>query len=158
MAGLNHEFYLLNYEEYPIFDKHAEINVEKLHRTKNSLKIHDDHLRYFSDTFLWIPTYITWKNKKIQGLDFWGETVIKIDGAKIGKEIFENWSNLFRLAPESFELTGNYTFAISENENGNYEKLNINREKIVNQLETLAYYCNEVVLSNDKKFIWHFGI
>lgn len=158
MSGLNHEFFLLSYEEYPVFDKRTEIDLEILFKTKNSLKIHDDYLRYFSDTLIWIPTYSTWKTEKIQGLNFCGETIIKSDGAKIGKEIFKHWANLFRLAPKNFELTGNYTYIVGEDESGYYEKLEIEREKLVSQLETLRYYCDEVISSSDKNFIWHFGI
>jgi len=152
MAGLFHDFLLLSKDEYPYR------GFGKLYNSPEALHIHDEHLRYLYDSLLWIPCH----NPEIEmndhmGLNLYGETIIKKDGAIVAGKIFRAWAKLFLCGPEIIELTGNYTFEAEEGE-GYYEKLKINRNSFVETLEILISYCKEVIVSEDNKFILHIGI
>ncbi len=158
-GGLYHSFFLLESDKYlPSRKRETIIDFDEIFENNKCVNIQDDHLRYMNDTLLWIPTYNYWKKEISHGLNLHGETVIQKNGAFVAHKVFTNWSNLFRCGTRTFEITGNYTFIVDNPEQGFYEMLNINRDEFVETLETLAFYCEEVIKSDDQKFIWHFGI
>ncbi len=159
-GGLHHNFFLVETDNYfpDKSRKNRLIDLDEIWENYKCVNMHDDHLRYLSDTLIWIPTYNSWKNRDELGIYFYSTTIIKKNGAIIAKKIFENWANLFLNGTENFELTGSYCSNSENHEKGYYNKIKINRDEFVEKLNTLSYYCDEVIKSNDKKSIWHFGI
>lgn len=153
MGGLFHDFFVLSVAEYPYR------GFGKLYNSPEGLRIHDDHLRYLYDSLLWIPTFNPAINMiEHNGLNLYGQTVIKQDGALIAQKVFKAWSGLFRCGPEIIVLTGNYTIYPDRPDEGDYKKLSINRNEFVEKLETLAEYCDKVMASEEREFIFHLGI
>lgn len=112
--------------------------------------ISDSVIQYIGDSLSWI--YTNWNGKKIKkGISYYGYSII--EGSEIRKlqNIIRKWKELFLLAPEEFYLTGG--FMPDEEE---YERLKINREALVENLELLLVLCEKAIESGMK--ILHNGI
>src|SRR5688500_4352001 len=92
MAGLEHDFLLLSTREHPYTDYMKWIN----HR--NAIRIDDDIMHYMQDTLNWITCYNpAQKMRKHKGLNSYGPTVIKEDGAVDAEKLFTTWADLFSI-------------------------------------------------------------
>jgi hypothetical protein len=154
MAGIHHDFLLLSSREYSYTDYLKWIN------NPGALQVDDDVLTYIQDTLSWITCHNPARRMtKHKGLNFYGPTVIKKDGATDAASIFGAWANLFSAGPKSIELTGNYGWIEGENkETGSYSKIYMDRDAIVEIFKELANFSRQVVESNDELFILHLGI
>lgn len=154
MAGLNHDFLLLSTREHPYSDYMKWINHRK------AISIHDDVMHYMHDTLNWIMCYNPAnKMMKHKGLNFYGPTVIKKDGAVDAEKIFSTWASLFSIGPKRIRLTGAYSWIEGESkETGSYSEIKIDRAAVVDRLRTVAKYSKSVADSNGKLFILHLGI
>ena len=130
MAGLNHDFLLLSAREHRYTDYMKWIN------NPNAIQIHDDVMRYMGDSLNWITCYNPApKMMRHHGLNFYGPTVIKSDGAVEAEAVFNTWAALLSTWPMSYKLTG-----------------------VVASLIMVAEYSKSVANSNDELFILHLGI
>src|SRR5215203_2718614 len=100
MAGLNHDFLLLSTREHPYTD------YMKCKNHRKAIRIHDNVMNYMQDTLKWITCYNpAHKMTKHKGLNFYGPTVIKKDGAVDAENLFTAWANLFSIGPMRIKIT-----------------------------------------------------
>ena len=152
MAGLNHDFLLLSTREHPYTDYMKWIN----HR--NGIRIHDDVMHYMRDTLNWIACYNpAQKMMKHRGLNFYGPTVIKKDGAVDAEKLFTTWATLFSIGPKRIKLRGGWTEGEGKG-TGGYSEIRVYREEVVDSLRTLAKYSKSVANSSGALFLLHLGI
>ena len=154
MAGLNHDFLLLSTREHPYTDYMKWINHPK------AIQIHDDVMCYMQDTLNWITCYNpAQKMMKHKGMNFYGPTVIKKDGAEDSEKLFTTWATLFSIGPKRIKLTGAYGWTEGEGkETGGYDEIRIYRDEVVDKLRTLAKYSKSVANSDGALFLLHLGI
>jgi hypothetical protein len=154
MAGLNHDFLLLSTLESQYTDYMKWINHRK------AISIHDDVMHYMQGTLNWITCYNPAnKMMKHRGLNFYGPTVIKKDGAVDAEKIFSTWASLFSIGPKRIRLTGTYGWIEGKSkETGSYSTISVSRDEIVDKLRTLAKYSKSVATSNGALFLLHLGI
>ena len=144
MAGLNHDFLLLSTRECQYTDYMKWINNDR------AILIHDDIMNYMYDTLKWITCYYpARKMMKHKGLNFYGPTVIKKDGAVEAQKVFATWATLFSAGPKRIKLTG---------EGADHSGIRINRDEVVKNLRTLARYSKSVANSDGSLFLLHLGI
>ena len=130
MTGLNHDFLLLSAREHRYIDYLKWIN------NPNAIQIHDDVMQYMEDSLNWIRCYNPAQKMTTHlGLNFYGPTVIKSDGAVDAEAVFNTWARLLSTGPISYKLTG-----------------------LVASLITVAKYSKSVANSNDELFILHLGM
>lgn len=154
MAGLNHDFLLLSTREQQYTDYLNLINHS------DAICIHDDLMRYMQDTLNWITCYNP-ANKMMRhkGLNYYGPTVIKNDGAVTAQKVFTTWATLFSTGPKRIKLTGGYGWIHGKGpETGSYSKITVNRDELVETLRTIAKYSKSVANSKGDLFILHLGI
>lgn len=156
MAGLNHDFFLLSRDKHDYDDYLNFIN------NPEAILMHDDLISYIADTLKWIPCYLPrGKNKLIafEGLNFYGPTIIKEDGAILAQKIFTLWADLFSIAPKELKLTGDFTWIEGKSVNsGKYNVIKAKRNEVVKSLRQIADFAKEVERSNGELFILHLGI
>ena len=130
MGGLNHDFFLLSAREYRYADYMKWINHP------DAILIHDDVLHLMGDSLNWITCYNPARKMTAhRGLNFYGPTVIKSDGAVEAEAVFATWAALLSKGPISYRLTG-----------------------VVTSFIAMAEYSRSVAKSNDELFILHLGI
>lgn len=154
MAGLNHDFLLLSTREHQYTDYMGWINHP------DAILIHDDLMHYMQDTLAWITCYNP-ANKMVRhkGLNFYGPTVIKKDGAVEAQKVFTTWATLFATGPKRIKLTGPYGWVAGKSkETGSFSTIKFNRDEIVEKLRTLAKYSKSVANSKGELFILHLGM
>jgi hypothetical protein len=94
MTGLNPDFLLLSSRE------HAYTDYLRWRNKPRAVKVHDDIMRYIRDTLTCITCYNpATKMAKHKGLNFYGPTVIKSEGAIIAGSIFAAWAILLSNEP-----------------------------------------------------------
>ena len=163
MAGLNHDFMLLASEEHPIE------NWESCYHNPDAVKIHDDVLEYLADTLKWIPTYNPATKRPFQGLCWHGPTVIRESGALVTAKVFSLWADLLNCGPADLELTGAFGWKVENDpdkdgferivpRSAKYERLVINRDRLVASLHTLVSYAERVQQTQGAYYILHLGI
>lgn len=130
MAALNHDFLLLSDREHRYTDYMKWINHP------NAIQIPDDVMDHMEDSLNWITCYNpAQKMMTHRGLNFYGPTVIKSDGAVDAEAVFSTWATLLSTGPIGYRLTG-----------------------VVASLITVAKYSNSVANSDNELFILHLGI
>ena len=153
MSGPYHDFLLLSRAEHSFSDYMNFINDPR------AIQVEDDVLRYLADTLQWIPTYNPAKNESHRGLCFWGPTVIHTEGAPAAAAIFGAWATLFGCGPRNLILTGDWTTVEGQPPNeGEFEKLHVDRDDLVGRLRWIADYAKQIVETNGDFFILHLGV
>lgn len=115
-----------------------------------SVMISDSIMQYIGDSFQWINT--NWNGEEMKkGLSWYGYSII--EDAEINKlqNIIRKWRELFLLAPEEFFLTCEFL-----PDEGVYDKINIKKEVLIKQFDSLLCICEEAIEGNAK--ILHDGI
>lgn len=151
--SMDHEFYLLSKDEY----KTEDIFELRKKGFPRSVYIHDDLIQYILDTLFWIPCFNPSRNERLYGLCLYGVTIIDQQGAAILRTVFSSWAQLFSVSPEQLKLQGAFMMVVGSNEEGEYEKIVINRDEIVSEFQKLAGYAEKVMKSDDL-IILHMGI
>jgi hypothetical protein len=152
MAGLDHDFLLLSTQDCSYTDYMKWINNPR------AIQIPDDVVGYIKDSLNWITCHNPGKRMiKHKGLNWYGPTIIKEDGAIVAHKILGAWATLFSNGPSTLRLTGSYV-RIEGEETGSYSVIKIDRDEIVERLTTLADYTNQVAESRDRLFVLHLGI
>jgi hypothetical protein len=118
------------------------------------IEIHDDLLRYFSDMFYWINMYNPAKKELNNGFCHYGVTAIKGKDIDTFRKIIIAIINLFKYSPKNITLTGN--FCLTNDNNGNYEKIKITKEELVEKLTGIKNLANNAIKNNG--YILHCGI
>jgi hypothetical protein len=149
MKGLNHDFYLLDINNF------SHNDYGKMHGITADVSIHDDILHYISDSQRWIRCYNPARREAHDGLCFYGPTVIRREGADAAVKVFQSWANLFSLGPVILDLR--YTWS-NDCENNSYASLEAPRDELVLKLSTLASFAQKIIDTNGQYFILHHGI
>ena len=136
--SLIHEFRIVN-QERNTFDSNFE-----------PVSISDTLILYMRDSLNWINFSWNGKEKK-NGLNYYGETIIKENSIDKLRDVVHAWIKLFELATDEFILTGNYL--LDENK---YEKISVNKKEVLLQLKSLYFLCEKAIEQN--KDILHSGI
>ena len=154
MAGLNHDFLLLSSREHVYTDFMKWIN------SPLAVQIHNDVMEYIQDTLNWVTCYTPSKNMmKRKGLNFYGPTIIKSDGAIVAGKIFTAWAELLSNGPMEIKLTGAYSWIEGESKGtSHYSAIKADRDEIIEGFKKLAGFSKQVIDSNDELFILHLGI
>ena len=152
--ALNHEFLLVNRDEFDYSD------YMRLMGRKDAVSVHDDLLFYMKDSLNWIQCYNPARGLlPHKGLNFYGPTVIRKDGAVALGQIFLSWSSLFSVAPKRFQLTGAYEVTEGDSpSDGHYAKINVKRDEVVAGLSGVAAFAKAVETGPGDLFIMHLGI
>lgn len=160
---MNHDFWLFREGERAYVDYE-----DLLSRHDAPVSMDDEVLRYFGDTLTWIPTFNPTKNERGNGLNWWGPTIINQVGGGLFHRVWTSWAQLFTSGPEQLRLQGLFTWQwpFEEPEHliredqlhilGNYEHLEIDRDRLVRTLTTLAWFGEQT--ATGEFFILHLGI
>lgn len=154
MAGLNHDFLLLKLSEF------AYWGYDQFYNDPQAVILHDDIINYVFDSLMWIPCHTPVRRNKMferKGLNPHGVTIIKEEGADAAHSIFGLWADLFSQAPNVLKLTGSYGWNEGE-ENGQYETIIAERDKIVKTFRQLSEYAQRVRETEGGFYILHIGI
>ena len=153
MAGQDHDFLLLSDEEY------SSTDLLEWMDNPQAIQIHDDVLQYMLDTLNWITCYNPDLNMtKHNGLNLYGTTIIKSDGALCAEKVFAAWASMFSNGPKTIQLTGAYGWFGDDRETGSYMKLIVDRDEMVAKFTALANFAKRVVDSKNDLLILHLGI
>lgn len=156
MAGLIYDFHLLERSEFDCWD------YSKFYNHPHAVQIHDDLLRYISDSLKWIPCHFPKKRQKLlecKGLNLIGVTIIKDEGALIAQGIFGRWADLFSHGPEVLELTGAWSWIDGEPmQTGKFSTIVECRDNLVSSLRQIAEYSKRVSESSGRLYVLHMGI
>ncbi len=153
MSGPYHDFLLLSTAEHSFSEYMNFINDPR------AIRIEDDLLRYLADTLEWIPTYNPAKDEAHRGLCFWGPTVIHTEGAPAAAAIFDGWAGLLACGPPKLALTGGWTWCDGDAPSeGNYDRLEVDRDEFVAKLRQLAGYARRIVETEGEFFVLHLGV
>jgi hypothetical protein len=160
---MEHHFWLFRQGERAYTDY-----KEFVGRSHAPVMIHDEILRYLSDTLQWIPTLNPAKNERSYGLNMYGPTIIDQSGGGLFQQIFASWSHLFACGPERLTLRGlfNWQWPFEEPEHviaeselhklGSYERMSISRDDYIERLTKLAHFGERA--STGQFFVLHLGI
>lgn len=99
-----------------------------------------------------IATYL-WDTLRWSGLDYYGPSVISGAAAATLSANLRGWIAVFRCGPPTLRLTGVWE---QTEEFGNYTKLEIDRDALIETLERIASWADEA--SRPGKQLLHFGI
>lgn len=146
MSGLYHDFFLVSRKEHEFSDYMFFIN------SPDSLKIHDDLIRYMLDSMNWLSTYNPAKSEDHKGLCLYGPTIIRTEGAGIAAKVFRSYADLFSNGPMKLLLTGPW------GAEGGYQQIEFERDVVVGELRQLAADLDRVAGSNDEMYVLHLGI
>jgi len=123
------------------------------------VEIHDDLLMYMRDSILWLNTLNAGrKRERVEGLCWYGQTLIPAAAIAHFKSIIGAWRNLFSLGPTELQLCGGYISVEGEEDSGQYEKLTYDRDSILKEFDRLTAFCEEVAKSDGTKNLLHMGI
>lgn len=104
--------------------------------------IHDDIIQYILDSLEWIPSKNPAKKGSPmgQGINYYGVTLLDEQSSRSLINVFTAWRDLFKNAPETFELTGNFIYS----DNGNDERkiINVNDFSSSDQFICVSVFVN----------------
>ncbi len=116
----------------------------------------DELIVYLLDFTHWIPTYYPAKRAEGFGIHYYGITKIEQQGAVIAEQLFCSLVNMFSLAPETIELTGQFQWENDNNTDGEYERYVFARDKLCQDLNSFIRLLCRV--KNGEGYILHYGI
>ncbi|HTN87838.1 MAG TPA: hypothetical protein VL242_29355 [Sorangium sp.] len=152
MAGLDHDFFLLDRAEHP-FTAYGDFAG-----SSGAIQIHDDLVQYMTDALRWIPSLNPARKRRGFGLNIHGPTIITDAGAPIARRIFESWERLFSSSPPMLRLTGAWCETVGSPGTGRYLKLTYRRDDAVTRLRGLASLCRRVERGGGQRYLLHMGI
>ena len=110
--------------------------------------VSDEVLKYIFDSLKWIYTS-SCGDKKHMGLSYHGYSIIEEDNIERLRTIVGCWISLFELATDEVILRGD--FLVDE---CRYEKVNIKREEIVQELRGIMRVC-DLALAQGEKILYN---
>ena len=150
-TNLIHDFCLLSQEALEAG------NYYDVSASFDKVQLHDDIIQYMLDTLLWIPSLNPAKNERQHGLCLFGLTVLDQQGSALASSTFSTWAQLFSLGPEGLFLKGSYTVIEGSESEGHYSYTSEARDDLVNRLQTIADFAEEVTHSQNIVLL-HLGI
>lgn len=118
---------------------------------KNMINVDDTFILYSIDTLKWVPSFSKNFEHTSNSLGYYGRTYLSSEGINVLKEIIGGWLQIFEYALVQIELTSDYDV-----ENGKFNSVIIEKERLVKQLQDLFNLCESAI---EKGFIVvHFGI
>ena len=156
MGGLLHDFHLVNREEFDYWDSSHFYNHPQ------AVLIHDDVLRYMGDSLRWINCHMPTRRSnliEVKGLNYYGPTIIKAEGAAAAFSIFQIWADLFSKGPETLALRGGWSWIDGEPEqHGKYEIIVADRDNLVRSLKQISDFAQRALISDGDLYVLHMGI
>jgi hypothetical protein len=150
--SLNHDFLLRDRSV------HSDTDYSRQHHPGDAILLHDDFLRYISDSLGWIPAENPAKRGEPgMGLNFYGPTSITQRGAQQAFGVFSAWAALLALGPPTLRLRGLWSFIEGEPQSGAYDVLELDRDELVAKLRCLAEWTQAVTVNPDL-YVLHLGI
>lgn len=148
--GLEHKFYLI-----PDTTELTDFYINKKNII-DSVVINDDVILYILDSLYWIPSKNPSSRNQIigKGLNYYGLTLFDKQSSEALIGVFSAWKSLFKNAPEVIELTGEFVF--SDGEEGEYEKIMVNRGELIMQLDKIISMSR--LLADGNYYLYHCGI
>jgi len=180
--SLDHDFLLLDHDT-----SLDDASLMSFLRDPRALHVHDILFGYMQDSLAFIPAFNPSLREQHHGLNRWGLTVIRKEGAEVATRVFQGWADLFAAGPPRIFLTGPYIFpseepgaeAASEPEGapvpvseappdpariyvhhdyrGNHLRFDFDREAAVGLFRQLADFCARITADN-RLFLLHIGI
>ncbi|MDV3352053.1 hypothetical protein QGP82_25455 [Leptothoe sp. LEGE 181152] len=125
---------------------------------ESNINFRDDFMRYISDTLSWIPSIhiAGMQYKKSSGLFLDGCTIVNQNGALLLENAIKCWTKLFAVAPESFELTGPALINADNQFQGDFYKIHVERDRLVENLDRLSKEAQKV--TRGKHYLLHIGL
>ncbi|WP_437756211.1 hypothetical protein [Sorangium sp. So ce1389] len=152
MAGLNHDFFLLNRAEHP-FAAYGDFAG-----SSGTVQIHDDLIHYMFDSLRWIPSLNPARKRRGSGLNIHGPTIITDAGAPIARRVLQSWERLFSSSPPMLHLTGGWCQTLGSPGTGHYRKLRVRRDDVISRLRGLVSLCRRVERGGGERYLLHIGI
>lgn len=150
--SLNHDFLLRDRAVHP------ETGYSRPLPSESVVLLHDEVLRYISDSLKWIPTENpALKGEPGMGLNFYGPTTITQRGAGQASSVFSAWASLLALGPPTLHLRGLWSFVEGEPQSGAYDVLELDRDELVAKLRQVAEWAQSVAVNPDL-YVLHLGI
>lgn len=152
MTGLNHDFLVIKTNSFSLgkYDTYSKTDI---------VEIHDSLLNYFADSISWISSYNPCIEEETNGLCWYGPTIINAKNIHNFKQIISGWFQIFSIAPQSINLSGNWSWMHGElSETGKYEKLLFSKSELLDKLSKLISFCDEIMDSKGTKSLLHLGI
>jgi hypothetical protein len=109
------------------------------------VEIADDIILYIYDALEWIPS----KNPARtglpvgKGLNYHGFTLFDEQSSSKLKNIFSAWRCLFKNAPDTLKLTGQFVEGI-EDTCGDYEIIEFSRDEVINQMDKIIAFAEKI--------------
>ncbi|MDO4450654.1 MAG: hypothetical protein Q4B79_06840 [Moraxella sp.] len=147
MGGLNHYFAVMPKDSNYVIDNN----------NPNKIIIDDGIILYTADTMDWITGFNPSDQTFVNGLCYYGITCFDNDLIHPFQNLMVNWRNIFSNAPDDFILTGNWQTFVDNPDKGHYEKILVNRDMLLGQLDILIGYCKQVS-HNENLVLVHNGI
>ncbi|HDR4422953.1 TPA: coproporphyrinogen III oxidase [Bacillus cereus] len=158
--ALQHEFVFVSNEKRLDFKCMDWIELCFLYKEEATIDecvvLSDELIVYLLDFIHWIPTYYPAKRAEGFGIHYYGITKIEQQGAVIAEQLFCSLVNMFSLAPETIELTGQFQWENDKNTDGEYERYVLDREKLCQGLQSFIHLLGRV--KNGEGYILHYGI
>ena len=125
---------------------------------ENGIDFRDDFMRYINDTFAWIPSIhlCGMQYKHSSGLYLDGCTIINEEGALLFHNAITAWIQLFSTAPEAFQLTGPVLVDADNQCTGDFYKLSVDRDRLLDNLTVLSETAQKV--SHGQHYLLHIGL
>lgn len=179
--SLDHDFLLLDHDT-----SLDDASLVSFLRDPRALHVHDILFGYMQDSLAFIPAFNPSLREQHQGLNRWGLTVIRREGAEVAARVFQSWADLFAAGPPRIFLTGPYIFPSEEPDDGeteldttpppipepppdpariyvhhdyrgNHLRFDFDRESAVALFRQLADFCARITADN-RLFLLHIGI
>ena len=153
MAGLNHDFMVV--EKSIALQKSLSYDLV-LNNQDKVVMLHDDLIAYFTDSLRWLNGDGIYGPYDI-GINYYSDTIFSTEKCLKLKKILQAWHDLFLCAPENIRLTGRWTTIVGEENSGEYDKITLQRDALLKNLQDIIALCTQV--ENDENLVLvHFGI
>ena len=99
-----------------------------------------------------------------------GQRLSVVEWSRVGwSRVFQTWAELFALGPRVLRLTGSFAWAEEAESsqpdaprgtvlNGDYERLEFDRDQVVGVLKQLAQYAKRVRFASGRWYVLHYGV
>jgi hypothetical protein len=163
--SLDHDFLLLDHDT-----SLDDASLMSFLRDPRALHVHDILFGYMQDSLAFIPAFNPSLREQHHGLNRWGLTVIRKEGAEVATRVFQGWADLFEEpgAEAASEPEGAPVpvpeappdparIYVHHDYRGNHLRFDFDREAAVGLFRQLADFCARITADN-RLFLLHIGI
>lgn len=162
--SLKHEFILISNPRRMnvnnlVIMRHEQTGLPEIDGVKqiDYIVIEDPFVGYLTDFFNWIPQENRNSDSNSYGLNYYGTTCFTNENSIQLSELYLALKGLFDFAPRAISLKGDFCWNDEDFESGTYEELIFTKKEIIEKLERIASWNEELKLDNNKQII-HLGI